>query len=459
MRRSPTTLTRYLSLGLLAALLCCEPRSSVHDACRATEDCDEGMVCINEHCREACNSDADCEGGQFCVTGFCLPDPEVTTDAATSDLLRGDAGAIDSAGHDAARADAAGVDNARADAARPDSSRPDSARADTSRPDVCPPSCAGKCAGAPDGCGGSCSANDCGGACCSTVCCPLGQVCGPSLTCCQPQSCIDLGHACGDHANACGGQVSCGGCPDGESCQAGQCVAPAVNCAPIAAASNFELCESSSSHCAGLFLDGSGCAAFCGAAGLTCTARFGGEEGCIKEPDYPIDCSEVNTHLSDWCECGVPASNPTCQPNPGAPPQGANKHFSQAVFDPRSSWVLACRDYAYTAQFAEHEACDSSYVAGSGRGTATFTFSVNRGTYDVYVEGRHTANRNPAGALVRVSSAGQTYTAYIDQRDDSGAVQLDLHGTYCLDGAVTVVMDSTVSAESDSVRSVVLDPR
>ena len=33
----------------------------------------------------------------------------------------------------------------------------------------------------------------------------------------------------------------------------------------------------------------------------------------------------------------------------------------QAGFEPRTSWVLDCRDYAYTAQFDEHEACDSQY--------------------------------------------------------------------------------------------------
>jgi hypothetical protein len=119
--------------------------------------------------------------------------------------------------------------------------------------------------------------------------------------------------------------------------------------------------------------------------------------------------------------------------------------------------VLECRAYAYTAQFAEHESCDSQYVSGSGKGSVTFQFAVARGQYDVYIDGRHTTSRNPAGALVEVTSDGQTHTARIMQRDEQDFVE-DFHGRYCLDGAVEVVLDSTDSSESDSVRRVILVP-
>ena len=56
-----------------------------------------------------------------------------------------------------------------------------------------------------------------------------------------------------------------------------------------------------------------------------------------------------------------------------------------------------------------------------------------------------------------VTSRGQTYSVYIDQRDDGGMV-MDLHGRYCLEGLVEVVMDSSVSSQSDSVRRVRLVP-
>ncbi len=74
-------------------------------------------------------------------------------------------------------------------------------------------------------------------------------------------------------------------------------------CDPIAADPAWEVCEESASHCAGVYTDGAGCDAYCGAAGLTCHARWGGEPGCQKEPDFSIPCDEVNSHQSDWCEC------------------------------------------------------------------------------------------------------------------------------------------------------------
>ena len=235
-----------------------------------------------------------------------------------------------------------------------------------------------------------------------------------------------------------------------------------VDCSGIVANVSYELCESSADHCAGVFTHGEGCLSYCAAAGLICTARFGGDEGCSKEPENPWDCNVDNGHMSDWCECGRGGTvNPNCDPDPNNPPQARTLYYKDngVTFDPRSSWVLLCRDYAYTAQYAEHEECgDDLYQAGSGRGTATFVFNVPRGQYDVYIEGRHTANRNPSGAKVIVSSAGQSYVAYIMQRDDSGLVLSDLHGRYCLDGAVTVVMDSSVSSASDSVRRVILTP-
>ena len=136
----------------------------------------------------------------------------------------------------------------------------------------------------------------------------------------------------------------------------------------------------------------------------------------------------------------------------------AERHYRQASYSPRSSWVLDCRDYAYSAQYDEHEACDSDYQAGSGRGTATFSFDMRPGTYDVYVEGRHTANRNPAGARVEVNCGAESHVAYIQQRTEPHIKQMDLHGRYCLSGAVEVVVDSSVSGASDSVSRVRIVP-
>ncbi len=77
-------------------------------------------------------------------------------------------------------------------------------------------------------------------------------------------------------------------------------------CDGISANASYELCEQSADSCAGVFTDGSGCVAYCAAANMICTARFGGEPGCQKEPANVIPCEADNGHGSDWCVCGLP---------------------------------------------------------------------------------------------------------------------------------------------------------
>ncbi|MBI5546027.1 MAG: hypothetical protein HY901_19215 [Deltaproteobacteria bacterium] len=79
----------------------------------------------------------------------------------------------------------------------------------------------------------------------------------------------------------------------------------AVNCSAIeAASSDWEVCETGANRCAGVFNDGAGCEAFCAAAGMICSASFGGEPGCQKE-SAELGCGGTG-HQSDWCECVVP---------------------------------------------------------------------------------------------------------------------------------------------------------
>jgi hypothetical protein len=132
-------------------------------------------------------------------------------------------------------------------------------------------------------------------------------------------------------------------------------------------------------------------------------------------------------------------------------------HYKDAAasFTQRRNWVLDCRDYAYTARFDEHRECDSRYDPdGAGRGTATFTFTgVVPDRYTVWIEGRHTGNRNPSMMLVVVEGVERR----INQRDEAGLVW-DLHGEYDLAGDVAVLIDSTREEGSDSVRSVRITP-
>ncbi|MBI5546130.1 MAG: hypothetical protein HY901_19740, partial [Deltaproteobacteria bacterium] len=168
-----------------------------------------------------------------------------------------------------------------------------------------------------------------------------------------------------------------------------------------------------------------------------------------------------NGHLSDWCECGagtVVPPDPTCSTSASNPPRPMEIRFGSATYQNRSAWVLECRDYAYTAFQSEHEECDSQYQAGSARGSAHFMFSgVPRGRYDVILVGMHTTNRNPSGALIRVRVDGTEQVAMVNQRDDAG-MTADTVGNYCLGGSVEVVVDSTVSAQSDSVQKIRLVP-
>lgn len=279
---------------------------------------------------------------------------------------------------------------------------------------------------------------------------------------CAPTTCVALGLACGPASDGCGGPLACGDCDGGAACVAGRCERADVDCSGIAARAGYELCDSGPDFCAGVFTDGSGCRAFCAAAGLACRASHGGEPGCMGPEPSVLDCDADSGHLSDWCECargGDPPPPTECPTDAARPARRASMGYRAASYAPRSSWVLDCRDYAYTARFAEHEACDAAYRAGSGRGTASFVFTgVGPGRYDVFVAGRHTSNRNPAGMRVVVTSGGRSAVATIDQRDDSGETLEDLHGRHCLDGRVEVLVDSSVSAESDSVASVTLVP-
>jgi len=244
----------------------------------------------------------------------------------------------------------------------------------------------------------------------------------------------------------------------------------ALECARISEANpQWEVCTESPDECAGVFADGAGCAAFCAAAGLVCTGRFGGEPGCQLEPDNPMDCAADNGHASDWCVCGRPdASNPGADPPdaPGDPlcpgdaqnpPMRLQMGYREAAYTQRHNWVLNCYDYAYTAHGAEHEECDPDFEPdGSRRGTATFTFlDVPPGNYRVMIGSRHTENRNGAGAVFLVNGR----RSVMDQRVNAPERVWEPHGDHCLSGRVDVVLDSTPNAGSDSVFGVRLEPR
>jgi hypothetical protein len=162
--------------------------------------------------------------------------------------------------------------------------------------------------------------------------------------------------------------------------------------------------------------------------------------------------------------CGTPDEDSTetapddeeCVSDAADPPVIMEMDYREATYDSRHNWVLDCYSYAYTAASDEHSVCDETYEPdGSRTGTATFVFSdVPRGMYVAYMGGRHTENRNSAGALFVVDGT----SVVIDQRSDSGDYLWDYHGQYCLEGTVVVVLDSSVNSGSDSVMGVRLEP-
>jgi hypothetical protein len=100
-------------------------------------------------------------------------------------------------------------------------------------------------------------------------------------------------------------------------CDAGEPPPPGP-CDGIRAQAAFEVCAETPTTCAGVFTNGAGCVAYCAAAGMTCRARFGGEPGCMQEPNAPLDCAADNGHASDWCECEAPPAPPHTPAAPAA---------------------------------------------------------------------------------------------------------------------------------------------
>jgi hypothetical protein len=181
---------------------------------------------------------------------------------------------------------------------------------DIPEPPVCTPvaDCTGRCGTIPDGCGGTVT---CGG-------CPDGETCRVGGVCsdleCVPTTCEAQGAECGFKADGCGGVLDCGSCPDGQGCgvtSANQC-GDIPTCNPLT-------CEQADAEC-GFIGDGCGGAKDCGVcpAGEIC----GLEEAhrCDPPPPcVPTTCEERGAQcgtVSDGCgevlNCGTCPSGGIC---------------------------------------------------------------------------------------------------------------------------------------------------
>ncbi len=141
------------------------------------------------------------------------------------------------------------------------------------------------------------------------------------------------------------------------------------------------------------------------------------------------------------------------------PPESVQIDYPDATYTQRNNWVHRCDfipPYAYSAGSPHPgEDCDDLYDPdGSSKGTAVFTFKdLAPAMYKISIQSRHSANRNPKGALFIVDGEERR----VDQTSGSEVV-VDEWGTKFLMGTIEVVLDSSLDSESDSVAWVRLDP-
>lgn len=149
-----------------------------------------------------------------------------------------------------------------------------------------------------------------------------------------------------------------------------------------------------------------------------------------------------------------------CPALPVGPPVAVQLDFNDAVYTKRHNWVLRCdfgEGYAFTAK-GDQAALDCGKLYdpdGTRTGTATFVFEdLVPATYKITIAARHSANRNPKGALFVVDGEAKR----VDQRVGD-AITVDTWGTKQLAGTIEVVLDSDMEPESDSVTWVRLEPQ
>lgn len=155
----------------------------------------------------------------------------------------------------------------------------------------------------------------------------------------------------------------------------------------------------------------------------------------------------------------VTAHVEACPEAPARPPMPVQIDHTDATYTRRENWVLRCDfipPYAYSAGSPHPgEDCEGLYMPdGSSKGTAVFTFeALPPAEYRIKIQSRHSANRNPKGALFIVDGEPRR----VDQTVGSD-VAIDEWGTKFLTGTIDVVLDSSLDGESDSVAWVRLEP-
>lgn len=71
----------FAIVGLVAA---CGKKKPKNPTCDSTEDCKNGLVCVDKQC-VACATDSNCPDGQRCDSGACVAKPECAKDSDCGD--------------------------------------------------------------------------------------------------------------------------------------------------------------------------------------------------------------------------------------------------------------------------------------------------------------------------------------------------------------------------------------
>ncbi len=72
------------ALAVVGLVASCGKKKPKNPSCDSTEDCKDGLVCVNRQC-VMCGSDADCGDGQRCDQGACVAKPECAKDSDCPD--------------------------------------------------------------------------------------------------------------------------------------------------------------------------------------------------------------------------------------------------------------------------------------------------------------------------------------------------------------------------------------
>jgi hypothetical protein len=164
--------------------------------------------------------------------------------------------------------------------------------------------------------------------------CPAGQICGaktsgvcaPDPGSCTPLTCQTAsGRYCGSIGDGCGGTLACGDCPTGQTCGgagiANVCGAPAGTCTATT-------CTPTGGRYCGDIGDGCGKALACGGcpSGQTCNAGVcGPPAGCTALTCTPAGgryCGNVGDGCGGTLACGACPSGQTCNAGVCTPPAG-----------------------------------------------------------------------------------------------------------------------------------------